>query len=176
MGRYMFFFDKKMCREPLEDPLIKRLWSLIRLSVRVLAVLMTLVIIWGILDVVWVLYQRIMAPPVMLLQINDILATFGAFMAVLIAIEIFANIVIYLEYRMIHLKLVISTALMAAARKVIVLEFKANEYEMGFALGAIILSLGVCYWLVSLSESKNNTEDQLLKPCSSHVDEAGEDS
>ncbi|MDP0947560.1 phosphate-starvation-inducible PsiE family protein, partial [Klebsiella pneumoniae] len=80
------------------------LWKLIRLSVRVLAVLMTLVIFWGILDVIWVLYQRLMTPPVFLLNINDILATFGAFMAVLIAIEIFANIVIYLEYRMIHLK------------------------------------------------------------------------
>jgi len=161
----MFFFDKKLCKEPLDDPLIKRLWGLIRFSVRILAVLMTLVIIWGILDVVWVLYNRIMAPPFMLLNINDILATFGAFMAVLIAIEIFANIVIYLEYRMIHLKLVISTALMAAARKVIVLEFKTVEYEIGFALGAIILSLGFCYWLVGFFESKNSGESELLKPC-----------
>ena len=32
-----------------------------------------------------------------LLNINDILATFGAFMAVLIAIEIFENIVMYLR-------------------------------------------------------------------------------
>lgn len=159
----MFFFDKNVCKAPLDDPLIKRLWGLIRFSVRVLAVLMTLVIIWGILDVVWVLYNRIMAPPFLLLNINDIFATFGAFMAVLIAIEIFANIVIYLEYRMIHLKLVISTALMAAARKVIVLEFKS--VEIGFALGAIILSLGICYWLIGLYESKNKDESKLRKPC-----------
>ena len=123
----MFFFDKKYCKEPLEDPLIRRLWAFIRLTVKLLAVLMTLVAIWGILDVVWALYQRMMAPPVFLLNINDILATFGAFMAVLIAIEIFANIVSYLEYRMIHMKLLVSTALMAAARKVIVLDFKVHD-------------------------------------------------
>ena len=159
----MFFFNKKLCREPFEDPLIKRLWTLIRLSVRILAVLMTLVIIWGILDVVYVLYQRILMPPVLLLNINDILATFGAFMAVMIAIEIFANIVIYLEYRMIHLKLVISTALMAAARKVIVLDFKVINHEMVFALSAIIIALGVCYWFVGRHD--NDADETHLEHC-----------
>ncbi|WP_319470667.1 phosphate-starvation-inducible PsiE family protein [uncultured Pseudodesulfovibrio sp.] len=167
----MFFFDKELCKKPLDDPLIRKLWHLIRLSVRALAVLMTLVIIWGILDVIWVLYQRIMAPPVFLLNINDILATFGAFMAVLIAIEIFANIVIYLEYRMIHLKLVISTALMAAARKVIVLDFKEGEYGIGYALGAIIISLGISYWLVGQHDSRNKIEDEPVGPCNENIED-----
>lgn len=157
----MFFFDKNRCKEPLEDPLIRKLWTLIRLSVRLLAILMTLVILWGILDVVWVLYQRLMTPPVFLLNINDILATFGAFMAVLIAIEIFANIVIYLEYRMIHLKLVISTALMAAARKVIVLDFKVHDSRIVFSLGVIIVALGICYWLIGRHETRENGEPRI---------------
>ncbi|MGE4195108.1 MAG: phosphate-starvation-inducible PsiE family protein [Pseudodesulfovibrio sp.] len=165
----MFFFDKKLCKEPLEDPLIRRLWIFIRLSVKLLAVLMTLVIIWGILDVIWVLYQRMMTPPVFLLNINDILATFGAFMAVLIAIEIFANIVIYLEYRMIHLKLVISTALMAAARKVIVLDFKVHDSQIVFSLGVIIVALGICYWLIGRYESR---DDAGLSVCKSHAVES----
>lgn len=153
----MFFFDKKLCKEPIEDPLIRRLWVFIRLSVKFLAVLMTLVIIWGTLDVVWVLYQRLMTPPVFLLNINDILATFGAFMAVLIAIEIFANIIIYLEYKMIHLKLVISTALMAAARKIIVLDFKVHDYQIVLSLGVIIVALGICYWLIGRHELREET-------------------
>lgn len=160
----MFFFDNKQCRGPLEDPLIKRLWALIRLSVKLLAVLMTMVIVWGILDVVYVLYQRMMTPPVFLLNINDILATFGAFMAVLIAIEIFANIVIYLEYKMIHLKLVISTALMAAARKVIVLDYKEFEFEVVAGLGAIIFALGLCYWLIGRNEPTGREELEICKP------------
>ncbi|WP_316896355.1 phosphate-starvation-inducible PsiE family protein [Pseudodesulfovibrio indicus] len=165
----MFFFDKKLCKEPLEDPLIRRLWTFIRLSVKLLAVLMTLVIIWGILDVIWVLYQRMMTPPVFLLNINDILATFGAFMAVLIAIEIFANIVIYLEYRMIHLKLVISTALMAAARKVIVLDFKVHDSQIVFSLGVIIVALGICYWLIGRYESRDDAGSTV---CKSHTVES----
>lgn len=72
-----------------EDPFIAFLHRIIRFAVKVLAVLMVLVIVWGIGDVIYVLYQRISTPPFLLLSINDILATFGAFLAVLIAIEIF---------------------------------------------------------------------------------------
>ncbi|WP_027366740.1 phosphate-starvation-inducible PsiE family protein [Desulfocurvibacter africanus] len=131
------------------DPFICFLQRILRLSVRMLAVLMTLVILWGILDVIWVLYQRLLEPPFMLLQINDILATFGAFMAVLIAIEIFANIVMYLQQDVIHIRLVLATALMAAARKVIVLDFKETEWQHVAALGGIIISLGISYWLLA---------------------------
>ena len=48
---------------------------------------MVLVIWWGVADAVYVLYERISSHPFYLLNISDILATFGAFMAVLIAIE-----------------------------------------------------------------------------------------
>ena len=167
----MFFFDKKNCGEPLEDPLIRRLWICIRLSVKLLAILMTLVIIWGILDVIWVLYQRLMTPPVFLLNINDILATFGAFMAVLIAIEIFANIVIYLEHKMIHLKLVISTALMAAARKVIVLDFNVHDSAIVLSLGAIIVALGICYWLIGRHETRDNRELRICKTAAANTED-----
>ena len=80
------------------DPLMKVLRKAIRLSVRLLAVFMTLLIIVGTVDVGWTLYQKmITAQPIFVLSIGDILATFGAFMAVLIAIEIFINITMYLR-------------------------------------------------------------------------------
>lgn len=139
------------------DPLINRLWAVIRICVKVLALLMTLVIIWGIFDVGYVLYQRVTTKPYFLLSINDILATFGAFMAVLIAIEIFANIVIYLESDVIHLRLVLSTALMAAARKVIVLDFSVNNYLQVISLAAVILSLSIGYWLTCRNGKKDKS-------------------
>jgi len=112
-----------------DDPVIHILHKIIRHAVRVLAVLMVFVIIWGIFDVIWVLYQRLREPPFFLLNISDILTTFGAFLAVLIAIEIFLNITLYLRDDIIHVKLVVATALMAIARKVIVFDFKALGAE-----------------------------------------------
>lgn len=132
-----------------DDPLVRFLHKVIRGAVKVLAVLMALVIIWGVADVVWVVYQRLCQPPFLLLKIGDILATFGAFLAVLIAIEIFLNITMYLREDIIHVKLVVATALMAISRKVIVFDFKELTFQYVLATGAAVLALGVTYWLVS---------------------------
>jgi uncharacterized membrane protein (DUF373 family) len=131
-----------------QDPLIRFLNMVIRQAVRILAILMVLVILWGIGDVVYVLYKQLMAPPFMLLNISDILNTFGAFLAVLIAIEIFVNITLYLRDDVIHVNLVVATALMAIARKVIVFDFKTTEPEYIWATAAVVLSLGITYWLI----------------------------
>ena len=136
------------------DPLIKHLHSVIRQCVRVLAILMVAVIIWGIGDVLYVLYQRLITPPMFLLNINDIFYTFGAFMAVLIAIEIFINIRLYLESNDFPVKLVVATALMAIARKVIVLDIEKLTPDYILAIAATVLALGVTYWLLHKEHKK----------------------
>lgn len=131
------------------DPLIRLLHKVIRIGVKVLAVLMTMVILWGIGDVIWVLFQRLRQPPVFLLKINDLLFLFGAILVVLIAIEIFLNITLYLRDDIIHVRLVLATALMAIARKVIVFDFKELSPQYILATAAVVLGLGITYWLVS---------------------------
>ena len=84
-----------------------------------------------------------------MLNINDIFETFGAFMAVLIAIEIFINIRLYLGSDVLPVQLVLATALMAAARKVIVLDIDKITPHHVAALGAVMLPLGITYWLVT---------------------------
>ncbi|MEJ5348961.1 MAG: phosphate-starvation-inducible PsiE family protein [Desulfosoma sp.] len=135
--------------KPGEDRLVSVLNIAIRFGIRVLSVLMTLVIFWGIADVVWVIYQHVMRPPFLILKIEDILETFGAFLAVLIAVEIFLNIVLYLKEDVIHVKLVVATALMAIARKVIVLDFGKVGPEHLMATGVVIIALGITYWLIA---------------------------
>lgn len=137
-----------------EDPLIQFLHKTIRLAVKILAILMTLVIIWGIGDVVYVLYNKLIAPPVFLLNISDILATFGAFLAVLIAIEIFINITLYVRNDVLPVKLVVATALMAICRKVIIFDFKELTPMYILATAATVFALGITYWLISKKDEK----------------------
>lgn len=132
-----------------DDRLIGVLNRIIRGGVRALAVLMVLVILWGIADVIWVIYQDLIDPPFMILKISDILEIFGAFLVVLIAIEIYLNITMYLRKDVIHVRLVVATALMAIARKVIVFDFQLLAYEHVLATAAVVLSLGITYWLIS---------------------------
>ncbi len=134
--------------EDHSDPLLKSLHRVIRFAVRILAVLMVAVILWSIADVVYVLYTRLSAPPFLLLNIEDILQTFGAFLAVLIAIEIFINIRLYLGSNIIPVQLVLATALMAIARKVIVLDLALVSAEHIVGIALITIALGISYWLV----------------------------
>ena len=130
------------------DQLIKTLHMLIRGAVRVLAVLMVLTIFWGVLDVVYAIYTKVLAPSLQDFRARDIIVTFGAFLTVLIAIEIFMNITLYLRDDVIHIRLVISTALMAIARKVIILDFEKVDFMYMFATATVVLALGITYWLV----------------------------
>jgi uncharacterized membrane protein (DUF373 family) len=130
-----------------DEILIIHLKKAIRVVVRILAVLMTGVIIWGVADVMYVLYNRLITPPVGLLEISDILATFGAFMAVLIAIEIFINITLYLREEVIALEVVLATALMAISRKIIVLDYKEVAPSFIWASAGVILALALAYYL-----------------------------
>lgn len=130
------------------DPLIRGLHQIIRLCVKLLAILMVVVIFMGVVDVCYVLYSRLMSPPYLLLSVNDLFKTFGAFMVVLIAIEIFINIRLYLGSNTLPIKLVIGTALMAIARKVIVLDLENTSPDYIFAIASVVLALGIAYWLV----------------------------
>jgi len=135
-----------------EDPFIQLLHRTIRMGVKFLALLMVIVIMFGIVDVVYVIYQKIVDPPFMLMTINDMLETFGAFLAVLIAIEIFLNITLYIRSDVIPVKLVVATALMAISRKVIVFDYKNLEPEYVSASALVLVALGITYWLIQKKE------------------------
>ena len=152
---------RSVIHEPLEDPLISLLARSIRYAVRILAVLMVLVIWWGIADVVYVLYERVSSHPFYLLNISNIFATFGAFMAVLIAIEIFINITSYLRENVIHIKIVLATAFMAVARKVIVLDYDKVSADYVFATAALLLALAVAYWLAVVKNPSIESHGEL---------------
>ncbi len=130
------------------DPLIRHLHRLIRVCIKALAVLMAMVILWGVADVAYVLYVHLSRPPVLLLNVSDIFKIFGAFMVVLIAIEIFINIRLYLGTSVLPVKMVIATALMAIARKVIILDIEQVDALYIFAIATVVLGLGITYWLI----------------------------
>jgi len=54
-------------------------------------------------------------------------------------------------------KLVLATALMAIARKVIVFDFEDVGHQHVLATSAVILALGITYWLISNRENANGS-------------------
>ena len=132
----------------VKSPFINFLQAVIIWSIKILSFLMVVVILWSVADVLYTLYQKTKHPYLLFNDIDEILAIFGTFLVVLIAIEIFLNIILYLKKDMGHIKLVIATALMAISRKVIILDYdKVSDWHM-FGMGALILALGCAYWFI----------------------------
>ncbi|MFN2355508.1 MAG: phosphate-starvation-inducible PsiE family protein [Desulfopila sp.] len=146
-----------------DEPVLWLLKKIIHLSLKSLALLMVVVIVFGVIDVGWTLYQRLLATPTFILNIGDILATFGAFMVVLIAIEIFQNIILYLRDDVIHVKIVLSTALMAVARKVIILDYDELAPMYIFATGVVLIATAIAYYGVHKIPDSTVEEDHAKK-------------
>lgn len=140
-----------------DSKLINLMGLVIQYVAKVIAVIMVFVIMWGVADIVYVLYQRLMSPPFLLLEIKDIFATFGAFMAVLIAIEIYHNLILYARdthNSRLAVEIVLATALMAAARKVIIFDYNEMDYQYVYATGVVILALAIAYYYIVIMSRK----------------------
>jgi len=132
------------------DPsLIGYLNKMVHYVVLVLAFLMAFVVLCGVAEIGAELYVTIKSTPYVLLSISGITSTFASFLAVLIAIDIFINISLYVRKHVIAVRLVVATALMAMARKIIVLEFTEIEPMHIMAMAALVAALGFCYYFLS---------------------------
>ena len=86
----------------------------------VLVLMLALVIVLSLIDLVWLLIQDSLKPPLFILEIDDLLDIFGFFLLVLIGLELLETIkCFYLEGR-IELKVIFTVALTALGRKIII--------------------------------------------------------
>ena len=135
--------------EENKDPLIHYLNKIVVYIVKFLAIMMVVVILWAMVDVVFHVYRQITGPIATKFNIENLFSLLGAFLAVLIAIEIFLNIIFYLKKDAVNVPLVLGTALTAVARKVIILDYTTTSHYFIFATAAAILAVGISYWLIT---------------------------
>ncbi len=126
--------------------IIKKFESIV---IQFLVVLMALVLLLATLELGWILFKDIITPPIFLLEIDELLEIFGLFMLVLIGVELLETIVkTYLHQAANHAKIVIIVAIIAMARKVIILDLKDYTGSVLLGLAGIILALCLGYYLI----------------------------
>ncbi len=115
---------------------------------RALLLMMAAVVLLTTIELGWILVKDVLTPPVLLLEIDEILELFGLFLLVLIGIELMHSVKIFIKRREIHLEAMLVVALVAVAPKVIVLEPKELAPEAVLGLAAMALALTIGYYLV----------------------------
>ena len=114
----------------------------------VLIALMSFVILIGTVDLCITLGQEIMNPPVFLLSVEKLLGIFGFFFMILIGLELLETIKTYLTKEQIHVEIVFLVAMIAIARKVILLDLKKMDPIVMIGIASIIIALAGGYFLV----------------------------
>jgi uncharacterized membrane protein (DUF373 family) len=111
-----------------------------------LALMMSLVIFLSTIELSWIILKDIITPPVFLLDINELLDIFGLFLLVLIGIELLYTIKTYAIENVIHAEVVLTVAMIAIGRKVIILDIKELSGLRLIGIGVIIIALSVGYY------------------------------
>ena len=112
-----------------------------------LVIMMTLVVLLATIELGWLIIKDIFTPPLFLLEMNELFEIFGLFMLVLIGIELLETIAkTYTNQNANHAKIVIAVAIIAIARKVIILDVENYSGQSLMGIAAIILALSFGYY------------------------------
>ncbi len=118
-----------------------------RIVIYILIVLMMVIIVLAIIGFVTLLIQDVIQPPVSILNIEQLLDVFGYVLLVLIGVELLDTIRAYLSEHIVHVEVVLEVALIAVARKVIILNLKEVSSGMLFGIAALIIALAGAFYL-----------------------------
>ncbi|MBN2056015.1 phosphate-starvation-inducible PsiE family protein [bacterium] len=116
--------------------------------VMVLLCLMMLAVVVSTIELLIIFITQLLTPPVLLLNMAEMLEIFGFFLMVLIGLELLETIKAYLHDDRIHAEVVFLVALVAVSRKVIIMDYSDVTPAMLYGMSSLIVALGVGFFMV----------------------------
>ncbi|HJW28812.1 MAG TPA: phosphate-starvation-inducible PsiE family protein [Saprospiraceae bacterium] len=151
-----------------------------KIIISVLILMMMAIIVLSTIAFVIVLVGDMLRSPNILPQINDLLEIFGFFLLILIGVELLETIRSYLSEHVVHVEVVIEVALIAIARKVIIIDLKEISANSLLGIAAIITALAAAYYLMMARHrqkgkglSKSLEALEAAKPANERQDQPG---
>lgn len=112
-----------------------------------LIAMMAIVVLFATIELAWIIYKDLSVEPYFMIEIDSLLKIFGFFLLILIGIELLETIKAYLAEHVVHVEIVLEVALIAIARKVIILDLKDYSGVTVLAMAALIISLALAYYI-----------------------------
>jgi len=119
-----------------------------------LLIMMVSVVFLSTVELGWIIIKDTITPPVLLLNINELLDIFGMFLLVLIGVELLETVKMYLTKKTVHVEVVFTVAMIAIARKVVILDIKKVPSLTLIGIAAIIVALSVGYYLLTVKQDR----------------------
>ena len=117
-----------------------------------LMIMLMVVLIAAVIDLVWLLITSLIDVSPWLLEAHEMISVLGGFLLVLIGVELLDTIKAYFHENAIHVEIVVLLAIIAIARKVILLDPTGmSGIDFGIELmgiGVIVVGLSAGYYLI----------------------------
>ena len=127
------------------------------LIVTALIVMMILVVLVSTVELGWIILKDLLNTPKFFLEISELLEIFGFFLLVLIGIELLETIKAYLNTHVVHVEIVLEVALIAIARKVIILDIEKYDGITIIGVAALIMAVSAAFYAVKRKILRRST-------------------
>jgi uncharacterized membrane protein (DUF373 family) len=119
----------------------------VRAVASALIVVLAVVVLMTLLELVWSVEQHIVTPPLLREDLHGALDLFGTVLLVLIGLELLETVAAYFADGQVRGEVVILTAMIAVARKIVVLHVEEGESLALLVMGSAVLALSIAYRL-----------------------------
>jgi uncharacterized membrane protein (DUF373 family) len=120
--------------------------------------MMMLALLASTIELAILLVEQLLAPPRLLLDVKEMLTVFAFFLMVLIGLELVETIKMYLDENVFHVEVVVLVAIIAVARKVIVIDYESVSYEILLSIAALMIALSAGYFLLKRAATPSKSE------------------
>jgi uncharacterized membrane protein (DUF373 family) len=128
---------------------MKKISSFIEKAIiNVLILLMTFILVLATFELGYNIVISLLESDYLLIDLDVMMDLFGAFLLVLIGIELLDTIKIYLRDNQVHVEVVVLVAIIALARKIVILKVESLEGINIIGIGILITSLSIAYYLI----------------------------
>jgi len=128
--------------------MIKIINSFEKIIVYILILLLAIIIFVSTIELGYKIVVELMKPPLFLLNTQNFQVLFGFFFMVLIGLELLETVKAYITADKFHVEVVFLVAMIAVARKVIILDYNDSSPEMLFGISCLIITLSVGYYFL----------------------------
>jgi len=137
--------------------MLKFLKKFERIIAFILIGMMSLVIIFSVLELGWTIAKDIIdnfKGPLNFMVLDNLLAIFGLFLLILIGVELLETMKIYLREDTVHIEVILLVAIIAIARKAVVLDLEKVDALTIMSLGVLVIALAIGYYIIKKVQKK----------------------
>jgi uncharacterized membrane protein (DUF373 family) len=157
-----------MLRQATYIKFLKKFTSSVeKIIITILIFMMSIVLIFATAELVYSLIKGFLEKGTFfIISLDTLMDTFGGFLLILIGIELLETIKIYLKQNIVHVEVVVLVAIIALARKIVILKIEDLSLEIMAGIGILVLTLSIAYYLIkktgimilTLNENCDNDE------------------